>query len=303
MGSLATITLIILLGRIQSSLAAPARDNIFVDRALRDSGSLAQGYQRTNPKVFSSSTPLRVLQELSSTTGASSLGFEPLSMSSYSSNVSTKDSGNQPTRIITITKEIPTTVTVSATPVTITETRLQAPPITSPSPPSRTSTAGLGPAKTIWLEPTDLSDLSPFRVSKFAAGEDNLEVVVAADATASGSSAGKGAAPTDDGDQSALPSLLQIFYPAGSVNPGQKPLGGAEFYASPIEISNAHNVTLQYSVFFPSDFDWVLAGKLPGLYGGHTGCSGGNAALDCFSTRLMWRDGGAGELYLVRLFI
>ena len=48
------------------------------------------------------------------------------------------------------------------------------------------------------------------------------------------------------------------------------------------------------------DFDWVLAGKLPGLYGGHTACSGGDEALDCFSTRLMWREGGVGELYLVR---
>jgi len=295
MGSKATITLI-LLGRIQSSLAAPARANIL---ALRDSGSLAQGCQHTT--VFSSSTSPCVLQELSGT-APSSLELKPLPISSYFSNASTKDSGNQPTRVITVTKEVPTTVTVSATPVTITETRFQAPPITRSSPPSRTSTAGLGPAKTIWLEPTDLSDLSPFRVSKFAAGEDNLEVV-AADSTASGSSAGKGAASTDDGDQSALPSLLQIYYPAGSVNPGQKPLGGAEFYASPIEISNAHNVTLQYSVYFPSDFDWVLAGKLPGLYGGHTGCSGGNAALDCFSTRLMWRDGGAGELYLVRLLM
>ncbi|KAJ3509201.1 hypothetical protein NLJ89_g5352 [Agrocybe chaxingu] len=75
-------------------------------------------------------------------------------------------------------------------------------------------------------------------------------------------------------------------------------MGGAEFYASPIDISGARNVTLRYSVFFPVDFDWVLAGKLPGLYGGHTGCSGGNAALDCFSTRLMWRADGAGELYL-----
>ncbi|KAF8172083.1 hypothetical protein BJ912DRAFT_994396, partial [Pholiota molesta] len=74
--------------------------------------------------------------------------------------------------------------------------------------------------------------------------------------------------------------------------------GGADFYAAPLDISDATNVTLQYSVFFPADFDWVLAGKLPGLYGGHTGCSGGNAARTCFSTRLMWRQEGAGELYL-----
>ncbi|KAF8162746.1 polysaccharide lyase family 14 protein, partial [Crassisporium funariophilum] len=92
--------------------------------------------------------------------------------------------------------------------------------------------------------------------------------------------------------------VIQLLFPAGSINPAQKPQGGAEFYATPIDISKARNVTMKYSVFFPASFDWVLAGKLPGLYGGHTGCSGGNAALDCFSTRLMWRQGGAGELYL-----
>ncbi|KAI0713624.1 hypothetical protein C8Q76DRAFT_731980 [Earliella scabrosa] len=37
---------------------------------------------------------------------------------------------------------------------------------------------------------------------------------------------------------------------------------------------------------------------MPGLYGGHDGCSGGDDALGCFSTRLMWRGGGVGELYL-----
>ena len=72
------------------------------------------------------------------------------------------------------------------------------------------------------------------------------------------------------------------------------------FYASPLPVSGARNVSLSYNVFFPVDFDWVLAGKLPGLYGGHTACSGGDEALDCFSTRLMWREGGVGELYLVR---
>ena len=94
-------------------------------------------------------------------------------------------------------------------------------------------------------------------------------------------------------------AALQLFYPAGSINPESEPQGGADFYASPIDISKANNVTLEYSVFFPADFDWVLAGKLPGLYGGHSGCSGGNDARSCFSTRLMWRAKGAGELYLV----
>lgn len=93
--------------------------------------------------------------------------------------------------------------------------------------------------------------------------------------------------------------ILQLFYPEGSVNPESQPQGGADFYATPLDISKANNVTLEYSVFFPADFDWVRAGKLPGLYGGHRSCSGGDDAKSCFSTRLMWREDGAGELYLV----
>lgn len=52
-------------------------------------------------------------------------------------------------------------------------------------------------------------------------------------------------------------------------------------------MSNATNVTLEYSVFFPDGFNFVKGGKLPGLFGGHKGCSGGQQSEDCFSTRLM----------------
>jgi hypothetical protein len=58
---------------------------------------------------------------------------------------------------------------------------------------------------------------------------------------------------------------------------------------------------VSYELAFDSDFDWVKGGKLPGLRGGlnSTGCSGGNQAdgLSCFSTRLMWRKDGSGEVY------
>lgn len=37
---------------------------------------------------------------------------------------------------------------------------------------------------------------------------------------------------------------------------------------------------------------------MPGLYGGRNSCSGGDPANDCFSTRLMWRANGQGEMYL-----
>lgn len=54
-----------------------------------------------------------------------------------------------------------------------------------------------------------------------------------------------------------------------------------------MDLSTAKNVTLEYSIFFPTGFDFVKGGKMPGLYGGHTGCSGGQQSEDCFSTRLM----------------
>ena len=96
-------------------------------------------------------------------------------------------------------------------------------------------------------------------------------------------------------------SLLRVLYPEGSINPANRPQGGAQFYANPLDITQARSVTLEYDVYFPADFEFVLGGKLPGLFGGKESCSGGDAALDCFSTRLMWRKEGAGELYLVRI--
>jgi hypothetical protein len=58
---------------------------------------------------------------------------------------------------------------------------------------------------------------------------------------------------------------------------------------------------LSYELAFDEGFDWVKGGKLPGLRGGPNpdGCSGGNEpnGTDCFSTRLMWRTNGAGEVY------
>lgn len=105
-------------------------------------------------------------------------------------------------------------------------------------------------------------------------------------------------------------------FPIGSVNPSNLPVGGTGFYGLPrqycfrlsfsdvlligrkltVDLSRANNVSLGYSVFFPVDFDFVKGGKLPGLYGGTRGCSGGNPAVDCWSTRLMWRSDGKGEV-------
>ncbi|KAI0062066.1 hypothetical protein BV25DRAFT_1991733 [Artomyces pyxidatus] len=188
--------------------------------------------------------------------------------------------------IITVTE----TVTDPSSTVTVT-----VPPSSSVSPtPTNPST----PIST-WASPPNFSDLACFNVTHFASGKKNLEIV-----TGIPSPASAGPAPTPDAlttpqntwDNNT--SVLQLFYPAGSINPSNSPQGGSEFYGAPLDLGTVRNVTLDYSVFFPADFDWVKGGKLPGLYGGHMTCSGGDAALDCFSTRLMWRADGAGELYL-----
>ncbi|KAF8643582.1 hypothetical protein AX16_008970 [Volvariella volvacea WC 439] len=151
--------------------------------------------------------------------------------------------------------------------------------------------------------------------------------------SSSSGTAGDDSGDGDDDDTTTTPALptpwdsswtnttkvLQILYPAHSANPSSKPTGGAQFYANPFlhtasspssssspftsttaegGIEIAKNVSFEYSVFFPRDFDWVKGGKLPGLYGGHEGCSGGDSAESCWSTRMMWRAGGEGELYL-----
>jgi hypothetical protein len=65
-----------------------------------------------------------------------------------------------------------------------------------------------------------------------------------------------------------------------------------------VDITAATNVSFSYGVFFPVGFDFVKGGKLPGLFGGKKACSGGAAAEDCFSMRMMFRTGGKGEVRL-----
>ena len=150
-----------------------------------------------------------------------------------------------------------------------------------------------------WTSPKFFTDLSEFNITHFAAGRDNLEVVV-------GITPGvEDIVHADDASESSwnlwkkASAMLQLFYPKDSVNPARRPQGGSEFYAKPLDISKANNVTLEYKVFFPGDFDWVKGGKLPGLRGGPdpNNCSGGNQAngSNCFSSRIMWRKDGDGE--------
>ncbi|KAK0455169.1 uncharacterized protein EV420DRAFT_1336510, partial [Desarmillaria tabescens] len=162
------------------------------------------------------------------------------------------------------------------------------------------STPFISPSSTTWSEPAQMTDLSSFNVKKFSGNHENLQIINVIPASTSATSLSVIVAPDGSPQVVTTDSAIQVLYPAGSINPGNedKPQGGAQFYAEPLDITRARNVTLTFSVFFPVDFDWVLAGKLPGLYGGHGGCSGGVSAADCFSTRLMWRKDGEGELYL-----
>ncbi|MBF2083709.1 polysaccharide lyase [Thermoleptolyngbya sp. C42_A2020_037] len=98
------------------------------------------------------------------------------------------------------------------------------------------------------------------------------------------------------------PLFLRVRYPQGSISPGavsryNVPLGGSQFFAR-LPIGPQEAVRLSYAVRFSSNFNFVRGGKLPGLYGG-AGNTGGNIpnGTDGFSTRFMWRQNGAGEVY------
>ncbi|ORY78443.1 hypothetical protein BCR35DRAFT_325423 [Leucosporidium creatinivorum] len=161
---------------------------------------------------------------------------------------------------------------------------------TSAASSTATSNLGLTDGSTYWKQKTTFTSLASFVtdvVQKFTWGKDNTVVVQGVPASA-----------WTDGVQGNTDSAIQVAYPAGSRNPSASPIGGVGFYSNKLDISAASNVSLSYSVFFEKGFDFVKGGKLPGLYGGATACSGGSAAESCFSTRLMFRTGGKGELYL-----
>ena len=61
---------------------------------------------------------------------------------------------------------------------------------------------------------------------------------------------------------------MQANYPAGSYIPSADIPGGFSFYApgpADVDLTTAKEATLSYSVLFPSGFEFVKGGKLPGL--------------------------------------
>lgn len=103
--------------------------------------------------------------------------------------------------------------------------------------------------------------------------------------------------------------VLKVYYKQGTYSShnsaghhcqhGEKCHRGAQFYIQPKALAHRHltTATLEYEVLFESNFPWANGGKLPGLWGGTRTCSGGNPSETCFSTRLMWREHGKGEVY------
>ncbi|KAF9435341.1 hypothetical protein BGZ76_006472 [Entomortierella beljakovae] len=112
--------------------------------------------------------------------------------------------------------------------------------------------------------------------------------------------------PDPESDENKTVRVLRSIYPAGSyARSGDK---HAEFTSTPLPVEaftskKNRYIRLEYQLYFEPGFDWVQGGKLPGILlgsesGCNAGCSGGGTAESCFSTRLMWRAEGKGELYL-----
>ncbi|KAG0009693.1 hypothetical protein BGZ81_003234 [Podila clonocystis] len=100
--------------------------------------------------------------------------------------------------------------------------------------------------------------------------------------------------------------ILRSLYPAHSYARSKDV--HSSFVATPLPDQaftgpESRYIRLEYQMLFQPGFKWVKGGKLPGILSGseqgcNAGCSGGGSAENCFSTRMMWRANGEGELYL-----
>ncbi|KAF9094620.1 hypothetical protein BGX29_004044 [Mortierella sp. GBA35] len=133
--------------------------------------------------------------------------------------------------------------------------------------------------------------------SRLSVSDDTNITINAAAAAAPGGSA----SPIASGER-----VLRSLYPKGSyARSGDK---HASFVSSPLPVEafggpKSRYIRLEYQMMFQPGFEWVKGGKLPGILMGseqgcNAGCSGGGTAENCFSTRMMWRANGMGELYL-----
>lgn len=101
-------------------------------------------------------------------------------------------------------------------------------------------------------------------------------------------------------------NVLRALYPAHSYSRSEDKHNS--FISTPLPKEafsgpKSRFIRLEYQMLFQPGFQWVRGGKLPGILlgteqGCNAGCSGGGSAERCFSTRMMWRAEGLGELYL-----
>jgi chitosanase len=91
--------------------------------------------------------------------------------------------------------------------------------------------------------------------------------------------------------------VLKVNYPKDSFKPSADPIGGIGFYASPKSIfPQTEFVTLVYDLYFDESFDPIKGGKLPGIFIGEPGASGGRHSNNKASARMMWRTGNGDEI-------
>ncbi len=91
-------------------------------------------------------------------------------------------------------------------------------------------------------------------------------------------------------------NALQITYPRRSLGPDE---GGAQLK---INLPEREEVYSEYKVKFPTGFDFVKGGKLPGLASGaaNSGHSKPNGT-DGWSARYMWEGDGSASIYLYHM--
>jgi hypothetical protein len=65
---------------------------------------------------------------------------------------------------------------------------------------------------------------------------------------------------------------MKVEYPKNSINPLSGRVGGVGWFTH--NAQSSQEIYFQYDVKFQHGFSWVKGGKLPGVYGGRTECSG-----------------------------
>lgn len=94
-------------------------------------------------------------------------------------------------------------------------------------------------------------------------------------------------------------SALEVFYPGDTYGPKNN---GAQWI---VQFNQKHeNIKVKYKIKFPSGFEFVKGGKLPGLIGGrdekNSPISGGirSTGYNGWSARIMWRKDGRIAQYV-----